>query len=103
MALVFALVSRNSIYGGLVLYVVLLSKLLSIVLGNLPFEIALIADQHEGELFEGGVFCDLIHPVADLDEALVVADVIDDDDSVYVAVVVGGDVLPLLLAGGVPD
>jgi hypothetical protein len=49
-----------------------------------------------------GVLIHLIIPVCDLEEAVLVGDVVEDDDAVGVAVVGVGDGAEAVLAGGVP-
>ena len=65
-------------------------------------EVALVADEQLVDVL-GGVAVDLLQPLLDVAEALLVGAVVDDDDAVRAAVVSGRDGAEPLLAGRVPD
>jgi hypothetical protein len=64
--------------------------------------VRLVADKELVDVV-GRELVDLLQPVADVVERLLVRDVVDDDDAVRAAVVGGGDGAEALLAGRVPD
>lgn len=70
--------------------------------GALVDEIALVADQ---ELLDGaaGEGVDLLEPLLDVVERLLVGDVVDHDDAVRSSVVAASDGAEALLSGRVPD
>jgi hypothetical protein len=85
-------------------HVVVLSKLLALVGGNLArvCHVALVANEDAGDVI-GGVLLDLIHPVLNGTEALTVGDVVGHDDAVGSLVVAACYRLESLLSSGIPD
>ena len=84
-------------------YVVLFCKLETFFIRDLSFlfEIALVADEQLVDILGSESF-DLLHPLANVVEALLGSDIVDNDDAVCSSVVARCESSESLLTGSVP-